>query len=421
VSRIERVHARQILDSRGHPTVEVDVVVASGAMGRAAVPVGASTGRYEALELRDGGEAWDGRGVARAIASVRDVIGPQAVGLEADDQEALDALLVELDETSAFVRLGANAVLGVSLATARAAAADAGEPLWRYLGAGEPRLPVPMLNVLDGGVHADNRLLVQEFMLLPLGAPTFSEALRIGAEVYHHVGHLLLARGLPRAVGDEGGFAPQLDSPEAALELLVEAIEAAGFRAGVDVALAIDAAASELVDPRGYRVEAGCQPLDSEALIAYWTELCERYPIVSLEDPLGEEDWKAWRAITRRLGERVQLVGDDLFATHPSLLQLGIDQGIANAILVKPNQVGTLTRALETVSLAHGAGYTTVMAHRSGDTEDTTIADLAVATECRFIKAGAPARSERVAKYNQLLRIEEQLGSEAHFAGGRSA
>jgi enolase len=417
VSAIERVHARQILDSRGHPTLEVDVAVASGAMGRAAVPVGASTGRYEALELRDGGDRWDGRGVQRAIASVRDQIAPWAVGMDASDQEALDTVLVELDDTSAFVQLGANAVLGVSLATARAAAADAGLPLWRYLGGEEPTLPIPMLNVLDGGLHADNRLLVQEFMLVPVGAPTFSDALRSGAEIYHHLGHLLLADGLSRAVGDEGGFAAQLDSTDAALELLVAATESAGYRAGVDVGFALDAAASELVGPDGYRIDGRRGPLDADELVAYWADLCERYPIVSLEDALGEEDWRGWRTLTERLGSRVQLVGDDLFVTHASLLQLAIDQAIANAVLIKPNQVGTLTRTIQTIALAHGAGYTTVMAHRSADTEDTTIADLAVAAGCRFIKAGAPARSERVAKYNRLVRIEEELGDDARFAG----
>jgi enolase len=423
MSRIESVRARQILDSRGHPTVEVDVVLASGALGRASVPVGASTGRYEALELRDGGEAWDGRGVQQAVANVRDEIAPQLLGAEARDQEALDALLTRLDDTSALVRLGANAVLGVSLAAARAAAEDAGQPLWRHLGGpGVQTLPIPMLNALEGGVHADNRLLVQEFMLVPLSAPTFSEALRMGAEAYHHLGHLLLARGLARAVGDEGGFAPQLDSTEGALDLLVAAIESAGYHPGVDIALALDAAASELgdVDRDGYRIDGEAEPLTSQELVAYWADLCERYPIVSLEDALGEEDWTGWRGLTHRLGQRVQLVGDDLFVTHASLLQLGIDQGIANAVLIKPNQVGTLTRTLQTMSLARAAGYTTVMAHRSGDTEDTTIADLAVAGGCRFIKAGAPARSERVAKYNRLLHIEEQLGANARFAGGRA-
>jgi enolase len=417
MSRIARIHARQILDSRGYPTIEVDVVLDSGALGRAAVPVGTSTGRYEVLELRDGGEDWGGRGVHRAIASVHDEIAPQLLGVDADDQEALDDLLVELDGTSALARLGGNAVLGVSLAAAKAAAADAGHPLWRHMVRGAPRLPVPMVNALDGGVHADNRLLVQELMLVPLGATSFSAALRIAGQTYHELGHLLLAAGMGRAVGDEGGYAPQVDSAETAIELLVSAIEKAGFRPGIDIALAVDAAASELVDPAGYRVASAAAPLSSDELVAYWSDLCDQYPIVSLEDPLGEEDWKAWRDLTQRIGRRVQLVGDDLFVTHPSLLQLGIDQGAANAVLVKPNQVGTLTRTLQTINLAAGAGYATVMAHRSGDTEDTTIADLAVATGSRFIKAGALARSERVAKYNRLLRIEEDLGPDATFAG----
>ncbi|HEY7622223.1 MAG TPA: phosphopyruvate hydratase [Solirubrobacteraceae bacterium] len=419
MSRIERVHARQILDSRGHPTVEVDVALVSGAFGRAAVPVGASTGRYEALELRDGGEAWDGRGVRQAIANVRDEIAPHLEGLDADAQDVVDDTLVSLDGTSGLVRLGANAVLGISLAVARAAADDRGRPLWRHLGRGEPTLPIPMLNALEGGVHADNRLLVQEFMLVPIGAPSFSEAMRMGSEAYHHLGHLLLARGLSRTVGDEGGFAPALDSSEVALELLVAAIESAGYRPGLDIAVALDAAASELgdVDRDGYRIDGEAEPLASDELVAYWAALCERYPIISLEDALGEEDWSGWRSLTRRLGSRVQLVGDDLFVTHASLLQLAIDQRIANAVLIKPNQVGTLTRALETITLAHDAGYATVMAHRAGDTEDTTIADLAVALGCRFIKAGGPARSERVAKYNRLLRIEEELGAHARFAG----
>jgi enolase len=420
MSRIERVHARQILDSRGHPTVEVDVTLASGALGRAAVPVGASTGRYEALELRDGGDRWDGRGVGQAVANVRDAIAPHVVGLDARDQEAVDSILVGLDDTSGLVRLGANAILGVSLATARAAAEDAGEPLWRHLARDiEPTLPIPMLNVLEGGVHADNRLLIQEFMLVPIGAPSFAEAIRMGAEAYHHLGHLLLARGLSRAVGDEGGFAPALGSSEQALELLVAAIDSAGYRPGIDVALALDAAASELgdVDRDGYVIDGEAEPLASTEFVSYWAGLCERYPIVSLEDALGEEDWTGWRLLTRRLGSLVQLVADDLFVTHASLVQLGIDQRIANAVLIKPNQVGTLTRTLETIALARAAGYTTIMAHRAGDTEDTTIADLAVATGCRFIKTGAPARSERVAKYNRLLRIEEELGPSAAFAG----
>jgi enolase len=418
MSQIARVLARQILDSRAHPTLEVDVVLESGALGRAAVPAGVSTGRYEALEVRDGGEAWGGRGVRTAIASVVDQIGPRIVGLDASDREALDTFLVEWDGTSALVRLGANAVLGVSLAAARAAAADAGEPLWRHLGGRDARtLPIPMLNVLAGGLHADNRLTVQEIMVVPLTAPTFSEALRIGVEVYHELGYLLLSRGLGRALGDEGGYAPGLASAEEALDLVGAAIAAAGYEPGVEVALALDIAASELRDGRGYRLNGDGRSLSSGELVDRWAELCERYPVVSLEDALGEADWVGWRELTQRLGARIQLVGDDLFATHPSLLQLGIDQRIANAVLIKPNQVGTLTRVLETITIADRAGYATVMAHRAGETEDTTIADLAVATGCRFIKAGAPARSERAAKYNRLLRIEEELGGAGRFAG----
>ena len=420
MSPIARVLARQILDSRGHPTLEVDVVLESGALGRAAVPAGVSTGRYEALEVRDGGEAWGGRGVRLAVASVVEQIGPRIIGLEASDREGLDEFLVDWDGTSALVRLGANAILGVSLAAARAAATDQGEPLWRHLGGPEARtLPIPMLNVLAGGLHADNRLTVQELMIVPVAAPSFSEALRIGVEVYHELGYVLLARGLGRMIGDEGGYAPRVSSADEALELVTTAISAAGYRPGIDVALALDVAASELRDGRGYRLDGNGRSLTPDELVDRWAQLCERYPIVSLEDGLGEADWNGWRALTERLGGRVQLVGDDLFATHPSLLQLGVEQRIANAVLVKPNQVGTLTRVLETIAIAHGAGYTAVMSHRSGDTEDTTIADLAVATGCRFIKAGAPARSERVAKYNRLLRIEEELGSAARFAGAR--
>jgi enolase len=407
-SRIARLHARQILDSRGHPTLEVDVVLASGAQGRASVPAGASTGRYEALELRDGGDAWHGRGVRLAVGSVRDRIAPHLIGVDARDQERVDELLVGLDGTSSLGELGANAVLAVSLAAARAAASESSCPLWRYLAGSEaPRLPVPWLNVLEGGVHADNRLAVEELMLVPLAAPTFTEALRLGTEIYHELGFLLLARGLSRAVGDEGGYAAQLESTEAALDLVTDAITAAGYDPGVDVALAVDAAAGELVDERGYRL--GGETLTPDELIAYWGDLCDRYPIIALEDGLGDEDWSGWRRLTERLGSRVQIVADDLFATHPSLVQLGIDQGIANAVLVKPNQVGTLTRTFETISLARTAGYVTVMSHRSGDTEDTTVADLAVAAACPFIKAGAPARSEHACKYNRLLRIEEEL------------
>ena len=414
---IQRVHGRQILDSRGHPTVEVDVTLASGARGRAAVPVGSSTGHYEALELRDGGRAWGGRGVSSAIANIEGEIGRNVVGLDARNQEMVDALMLELDGTSSLLRLGSNAVLGVSLAVARAAAADAGESLWRYLsGAAEiTEIPTPMISALDGGVHADNGLLVQEFMLVPLSAACFSQALQMCAETYDELGHKLLARGLSRAVGEVGGFAPQLGSTEDALGLLVAAIHAAGYEPGVDIAIALDVAASELVDTDGdgYRHEHEAEPLSSEEMIVYWTQLCDRFPVVSLEDPLGEEDWSGWRELTQRLGGRVQLVGDDLFVTRSSLLQLGIDQRAANAVLVKPNQVGTLTRTLQVIELARAAGYRTIMAHRSGDTEDTTIADLSVATGCNYVKFGAPARSERAAKYNRLLRIAEQLDAAA--------
>jgi enolase len=420
MSRIERVRARQILDSRGYPTLEVDVILATGAYGRAAVPAGSSTGRYEAQSLRDGGEAWDGRGVLAAVAVVEREIAPRIVGLDVRRQEELDALLVDLDGTSSLVRLGANTLLGVSLATARAAAAHSGQPLWRHLRAGgPPRLPTPMLCMLEGGLHADNRLAIQEVLLVPLGAPTYAEALRMGAAVYHQLGYGLLARGMSRAVGDEGGFAPAVADTRAALDLVLAAVVGCGLRPGVDIGFALDAAASELWNGNGYLMDGESPPLASDRLIAYWEELFDQYPIVSLEDPLGEEDWVGWRRLTTVAGDRVQLVGDDLFATHPSLVQLGIDQRVANAVLIKPDQVGTLTRTLETIGLAHDAGYVTVMAGRSGDTEDTTIADIAVAKGCRFIKAGAPARSERVAKYNRLLRVSEEMEDGYRASGGR--
>jgi enolase len=397
---IERVQGRQILDSRGHPTVEAEVTLASGAHGRAAVPVGSSTGTYEALEVRDGGQRWGGKGVHAAVANIEGEIARNMLGLDAHEQEMIDALLIELDGTSSLVNLGSNSILGVSLAVARAAAVHARKPLWRHLYAGQApaRLPTPMISVLDGGVHADNRLLVQEFMLIPTSAPSFSEGLRMCAETYDELGHKLLAAGLSRAVGEVGGYAAQLDSTEDALDLLLAAITTAGYEPGVDIAIALDVAASELIDAdQEYRHEHEAEPLSTEEMIVYWAQLCERYPIVSLEDPLGEEDWPGWRELTQRLGKQVQLVGDDLFVTHPSLLQLGIDQRAANAVLVKPNQVGTLTRTLDMIELAHAASYKTVMAHRSGDTEDTTIADLAVATGCAYVKFGAPARSERTA------------------------
>jgi enolase len=412
---IERVQGRQILDSRGHPTVEAEVTLASGARGRAAVPVGSSTGTYEALELRDGGRQWGGQGVHAAVANIEGEIARNMVGLDAYEQEMIDALLIELDGTSSLVRLGANAILGVSLAVARAGAAHARKPLWCHLHTGEAPavLPTPMVSVLDGGVHADNQLLVQEFMLIPASAPSFSEGLRMCAETYDGLGHKLLADGLSRSVGEVGGYAARLDSTEDALDLLLAAIRNAGYEPGVDIAIALDVAASELIDTDlEYRHEHGTEPLSTEEMIVYWAELCERYPIVSLEDPLGEEDWPGWRALTHRLGKQVQLVGDDLFVTHQSLLELGIDQQAANAVLVKPNQVGTLTRTLDMIELAHDASYKTVMAHRSGDTEDTTIADLAVATGCDYVKFGAPTRSEHTCKYNRLLRIQEQLAAE---------
>lgn len=416
-TRIHGVDARQILDSRGHPTLEVDVSLVSGRRGRASVPAGASTGRYEAVELRDGGDEWAGRGVRRAIHSVRDTIGPEIVGVDAADRETLDGLLIELDGTSSLGRLGGNAILGVSLAAARAVALGRRLPLWRHVGGSSARtLPIPMLNVLEGGMHADNPLTIQEVLLIPHGAATFSEALRLGAEVYSELGYVLLARGFPRALGEEGGFAPPLGSLGDALDLVVEAIERVDMRPGVDVALGLDVAASELWDGSAYAFDGAQGLLSTKEMIERWTVLCGAYPIASLEDPLGDEDWAGWRALTEQLaGRSVQLVGDDLFATHPSLVQLGIDQRAATAVLVKPNQVGTLTRTLETIAVARGAGYESVMSHRAGETEDTTIADLAVATGCRYIKAGAPAGG-RAPKYNRLLRIEEELGDRARFA-----
>jgi enolase len=416
VSSIERVHARQILDSRGNPTVEVDVVLKSGAAGRAAVPSGASTGEFEAVELRDGGEAWAGKGVTKAVANVNGEIASAVSGLDPADQAALDRTMIELDGTPNKARLGANAILGVSLAGAKAAAAEAGTPLWRYLG-GEAAhvLPVPMMNVLNGGAHADNRVDFQEFMIVPVGAPSFSEGLRLGVEVFHALKRTLHERGLSTAVGDEGGFAPDLDSNEAALEMLIAGIEAAGHRPGDDVAIALDPATSEVFADGAYVLEHEGRTLSSEEMAAYWADLASRYPIVSIEDGMDEEDWDGWKALTERLGDKVQLVGDDLFVTNTERLQRGIELGVANSILVKVNQIGTLTETLAAMRMAEEAGYTAVMSHRSGETEDTTIADLAVATGCGQIKTGAPSRSDRVAKYNQLLRIEEALGADATY------
>ena len=418
MSRIERVHARQILDSRGNPTVEVEVGLRSGAHGHAAVPSGASTGEFEAKELRDGGERWAGKGVTRAVANVNGEIARAIAGKDASDQRALDEALIALDGTPDKSRLGANAILGVSLAAAHAQAAEEGLALWRYLGGESARvLPVPMMNVLNGGAHADNKVDFQEFMVVPCGAESFSEALRMGAEVFHALKGTLRERGLGTTVGDEGGFAPDLDSNEDALRMLVAGIEAAGLRPGDDVAIALDPATSELYDDGGYVLEHEGRTLSAGELADYWADLAGRYPIVSIEDGMDEEDWDGWKALTERLGGSVQLVGDDLFVTNTERLSRGIELGVGNSILVKVNQIGTLTETLAAIAMAREAGYTAVMSHRSGETEDVTLADLAVATGCGQIKTGAPSRSDRVAKYNQLLRIEEQLGAQAEFPG----
>jgi enolase len=413
LTAIASLRARQILDSRGNPTVEVDVSLESGAFGRAAVPSGASTGGFEAVELRDGGETWGGKGVSKAIANVEGEIAGAVRGLDAGDQEALDRTLIELDGTPNKGRLGANAVLGVSLAAAKAAAADAGEPLYRWLGGADARtLPVPMLNVINGGVHAQNSIDFQEFMLVPVGASSFSEAMRIGSETFHALRSLLHERGLATGVGDEGGFAPDLPSAETAIEAILEAAERAGHRDRV--AIALDPAATEFFDG-SYTVEG--RTLDSGGMIDLYAALVERFPLVSIEDGLAEEEWEAWSGLTERLGNRIQLVGDDLFVTNVDRLRRGTEQGIGNAILVKVNQIGTLTEALEAIELARRSGFATVISHRSGETEDATIADLAVATNAGQIKTGAPSRTDRTVKYNQLLRIEEELGSRATYPG----
>jgi len=418
MSQIERVHARQILDSRGNPTVEVELALRSGAYGRAAVPSGASTGEFEATELRDGGEAYGGKGVTRAVANVNGEIAEAVIGHDALDQAGLDRALIELDGTENKSRLGANAILGISLAAAHAAAAEEGQPLWRYLGGESARmLPVPMMNVLNGGAHADNKVDFQEFMVMPAGAPTFSECLRMGTEVFHALKKTLHDAGLGTAGGDEGGFAPDLGSNEEALQMLVRGIESAGYVPGSDVFIALDPATSEIFEDGAYVLEHEGRSLSAGELASYWSDLAARYPIVSIEDGMDEEDWDGWKALTDAIGDNVQLVGDDLFVTNTSRLKRGIELGVANSILVKVNQIGTLTETLDAIATARAAGYTAVMSHRSGETEDTTIADLAVATGCGQIKTGAPSRSDRVAKYNQLLRIEEALGSDAEFPG----
>ena len=413
---IDAVGAREILDSRGNPTVEVEVALDDGTIARAAVPSGASTGAFEAVELRDGGDRYAGKGVTKAVDGVLDVIGPELVGYEASEQRLIDQRLIDLDGTPDKSRLGANAILGVSLAVARAAADSSGLPLFRYVGGPSAHLlPVPMMNILNGGAHADSNVDVQEFMIAPIGAATFAEALAMGTETYHALKSVLKKEGLSTGLGDEGGFAPNLSSNRAALDLMTRAVEEAGYSAGTDVAFALDVAATEFHSEAGYAFEG--KTLSAADLIEYYSELVSSFPIVSIEDPLDEEDWDGWVALTDALGDRVQIVGDDLFVTNPTRLAKGISLGAANALLVKVNQIGTLTETLDAVNLAHRSSYRSMMSHRSGETEDTTIADLAVALDCGQIKTGAPARSERVAKYNQLLRIEEELDDAARYAG----
>ncbi len=416
MASIEAVGAREILDSRGNPTVEVEVLLDDGAFGRAAVPSGASTGQFEAVELRDGGDRYLGKGVQQAVDAVIQKIGPAIEGMGADDQREIDQVMNQLDGTPNKANLGANAILGASLAVAKAAAESSGLPLYRYVGGPNAYLlPVPMMNILNGGAHADSNVDVQEFMIAPIGAPTFAEAVRTGAEVYHALKSVLKQKGLSTGLGDEGGFAPSLDSNRAALDLIGEAVSAAGFTLGTDIALAMDVAASEFHENGSYGFEGGSK--SSDEMVAYYTELVDAYPIVSIEDPLDEEDWDGWKAMTELLGGQIQIVGDDLFVTNVERLQRGIDTGTANALLVKVNQIGSLTETLDSVDLAHRNGLRCMMSHRSGETEDVTIADLAVATNCGQIKTGAPARSDRVAKYNQLLRIEGELGDAARYAG----
>ena len=418
MSEIVHIVGREILDSRGNPTVEVEVVLASGASGRAAVPSGASTGEHEAVELRDGGERYGGKGVANAVAHVNGEIAEELRGADALDQRAIDTALVELDGTENKSRLGANAILGTSLAIAKAAADELEIPLYRYVGGTNAHvLPVPMMNVLNGGVHADNSIDFQEFMIMPVGAPSFSEALRWGVETYHVLKRVLHDRKLSTAVGDEGGFAPDLPTNEDAVRVLIEAIEAAGFTPGEEIAIAMDPATSEVYRDGRYHLTGEGKVLTSDELAEYWARLVETYPIVSIEDGMAEDDWDGWATLTAAIGGRVQLVGDDLFVTNARRLRQGIERGVANSVLVKVNQIGSLTETLETVELATRHRYSSVMSHRSGETEDTTIAHLAVATNCGQIKTGAPARSDRVAKYNQLLRIEEDLGESAAFRG----
>ena len=416
MSTIKSVHAREILDSRGNPTVEVEVELDDKTIGRAAVPSGASTGAFEAAELRDGGSRYLGKGVQTAVNNVNNKIAPVVIGLNAQAQRDLDVKMIELDGSKNKSNLGANAILGVSLATARAVALSKNQSLFKYLGGPEAKtLPVPMMNILNGGAHADTNVDIQEFMIAPIGAENFKESIRWGAEIYHSLKSVLKKKGLATSIGDEGGFAPNLESNRAALDLILVAIESAGFKAGSQIALAMDVAATEFFADGKYKFEG--KQLTSDQMIDYYSELVQSYPLVSIEDPLDEDDWSGWAKLTANLGEKIQIVGDDLFVTNPERLQRGIDSKTANALLVKVNQIGSLTETIDAVNLAHKNNYKSMMSHRSGETEDTTIADLAVALNCGQIKTGAPARSERVAKYNQLLRIEEELGSTAVYAG----
>ena len=416
MTAIKRVHAREVLDSRGNPTVEVEANLESGAFGRAIVPSGASTGEHEAVELRDGGSRYLGKGVSNAVNNVNTEIAKLLIGQDASDQKGVDNKMISLDGTPNKARLGANAILGASLAVAHAAAADKKLPLYKSVGGdGAVTMPVPMMNVMNGGVHADNNIDLQEFMIMPIGAASFSQALQWGVETYHTLKSLLKAKGLSTAVGDEGGFAPNLANNESAIEFLVDAIVKAGFKPGKDIAIALDPAMSEVYKDSRYHLAGENKVLTSDELVDWWSQLVARYPIVSIEDGMAENDWDGWKMLSTALGSQVQLVGDDLFVTNPKRLQMGIDKKTANSVLIKVNQIGTLTETLETVALANANQYTSVMSHRSGETEDSTIADLAVATNCGQIKTGAPARSDRVAKYNQLLRIEQELGSRAKY------
>jgi len=418
VSKIKLLSGRQVIDSRGNPTVEAEVLLHSGTIARAMVPSGASTGQFEAVELRDGDKAWSGKGVTKAISHINNEIADAVTGLDATDQRVLDQTMIDLDGTDDKSRLGANAILGVSLAVARAAAKDSGIPLFKYIGGANAHLlPVPMFNVINGGMHADNNIDFQEFMIMPLGAASYSEALQWGVDVYHSLKAVLNDRGMSTTVGDEGGFAPNLSSNEEALQILLEAIEQSGLTPGDDISLALDVASTEFFEKEIYRIEAEDLSLDSDEMVAYLAALCDKYPICSIEDGMAEEDWDGWSKLTDELGNATQLVGDDLFVTNSLRLERGIANGIANSILVKVNQIGTLTETLEAVEMAMGAGYTAIISHRSGETEDHLIADLAVATNCGQIKSGAPARSDRVSKYNQLLRIEEILNESAFYKG----